>query len=152
MKKSIVKATKTTATPAKKTVAKSVKKTVAPAAPAPKAPTPKAPAPKAPAPKAPAKRAAAPAVKPAAKLAATVIHATIDIGFGNTLYVRGEGAGLSWDVGIAMDCLADDKWSLSLPGTSKAITYKFLVNDLCWSSGPDYVAEPGSSVSLTPTF
>jgi hypothetical protein len=134
MKKSTVKAAKTPATPAKKTAAKIVKKPAASAA------------------KAPAKKAAAPAVKPTAKLAPTVITAAIDIGFGNTLYVRGEGAGLSWDTGIAMDCVSDDQWSLSLPGASKTVTYKFLVNDLSWSAGPDYVAEPGSSVTLTPSF
>jgi hypothetical protein len=142
MKKSTVKAAKTTATPAKKTADKIVKK---PAASAIKAPAKKTVAPV-------VAPVAKPVVKPAAKLAPTVIHASIDIGFGNTLYVRGEGAGLSWDAGIAMECVSDDQWSLSLPGTSKAITYKLLVNDLSWSIGPDYVAEPGSSVSLTPTF
>lgn len=140
MKKSTVKAAKTPAAPAKKAPAKTkiVKK---PAAASTKASA-----------ATPAKRPAAPAVKAAAKLAPTVITALIDVGFGNTLYLRGSGPGLSWDVGVAMDCIADGQWSLSLPGTTKTITYKFLVNDLTWSIGPDYSIEPGSSVSLTPVF
>jgi hypothetical protein len=101
---------------------------------------------------APVKKAAAPSVKPATKAASTVITALIDIGFGNTLYIRGEGAGLSWDAGVALDCLADDKWSITLPASSKPVTYKLLINDLSWSTGADFVTASGQSVSLTPSF
>lgn len=128
MKKSTVKAAKTPA--AKKAPAKIVKKPAA----------------------ASTKKAAAPAVKPAAKASPTVITALIDIGFGNTLYIRGEGAGLSWDVGSPLDCVADDQWSISLPASAKPIVYKLLVNDLSWSIGDDYIATPGSKITLTPTF
>lgn len=131
MKKSTVKAAKATSpAPAKKAPAKIVKKAAA----------------------APVKRTAAPAVKASAKTSPTVITALIDIGFGNTLYLRGEGPGLSWDVGVPMDCVADDQWSLSLPASGKPVTYKFLINDLSWSAGPDFVAAPGSKSALTPSF
>jgi hypothetical protein len=158
MKKSTAKAAKTT-TPVKKAPAKVIKKAAAvvkrtvKAAPAKtaKAPVVKAPAAKAPAVKAPA--AKAPAVKAsAAKLSATAITALIDIGFGNTLYVRGEGPGLSWDVGVPLDCAADNKWTIALPATGKAVIYKFLINDLSWSAGPDYVTESGSAITVEPTF
>ncbi len=160
MKKSTAKTTKTT-TPAKKAPAKVVKKTAAPAvkratAPAVKAPAAKAPAVKVPVAKAPVVKAPAvkaPAVKTTASaLAATEITALINIGFGNTLYLRGEGPGLSWDVGFPLDCVADDKWSVSLPGTGKAVLYKFLINDLTWSAGPDYVTESGAKATVEPTF
>lgn len=44
-------------------------------------------------------------IKPAVKTApssvvTTKIVALIDVGFGNTLYIRGEGPGLSWEKGI----------------------------------------------------
>jgi hypothetical protein len=130
MKKSTVKAAKTPAT-AKKAPAKIVKKPAA----------------------APVKRAAAPAVKkPAAKSAPTVITALIDVGFGNALYVRGEGAGLSWDAGVLLDCAADDQWTISLAAADKPVVFKLLINDSNWSVGPDYVAEPGKKVTVTPTF
>jgi hypothetical protein len=56
----------------------------------------------------PAKKPAKAVVKttpvPAAKVAPTTVVTTIsasfDVGFGNALYVRGEGAGLSWDKGL----------------------------------------------------
>lgn len=131
MKKTTIKAAKTSA-PVKKTPVQTVKKTAA---------TPVK------------KKAAAPAVKATpAKPVVTVITAKIDIGFGNILYLRGEGAGLSWDVGLPLDCVKDDQWSISLPETSKPILFKFLINDLTWSAGPDYVAEPGKKATLIPTF
>jgi hypothetical protein len=130
MKKSTVKAAKTPAT-AKKAPAKIVKKPAA----------------------APVKRAAAPAVKASSsKASPTVITALIDIGFGNTLYVRGEGPGLNWNVGVPLDCAADDKWSISLPGTGKPVLFKLLINDISWSVGPDYVAASGEKVTVAPNF
>jgi hypothetical protein len=82
----------------------------------------------------------------------TTITAKIDIGFGNTLFVRGEGPGLSWNHGVALDCVDDDKWSITLPGAHRAVIFKFLVNDLTWSAGSDYIVEPGSAAVIVPTF
>jgi hypothetical protein len=84
--------------------------------------------------------------------AVTTITARIDIGFGNALYLRGEGPGLSWDHGVPMKCIADDQWQLTLPESSRPYAFKFLVNDLTWSTGPDYTVASGASVTLTPAF
>ena len=83
---------------------------------------------------------------------ATTIIAQIDIGFGNILYIRGNGGGLSWDQGLPMTNATADQWKITLSKTTKPVTYKFLVNDLTWSAGEDYVIEPGSTVTLVPTF
>lgn len=131
---------------------KTTKKAAAPAAAAPKAT--KAPA------KAPAKKAAAPtAAAPAARRKseqpappATVISARLDIGFGNHLYLRGEGPGLSWDHGVAMDCIAADGWAATIKGATAPVIFKVLINDVSWCTGNDYVVEPGQSVTVTPTF
>lgn len=160
------KSTKTTKPAAKKATTKkaAVAKKVAPkkaAAPVP-APTPEptpAPAPK----KTAAKKTAvkkAPAKKAAVKKAApkkapeskTVITAKIDIGFGNTLHLRGSGPSLSWDGGMPMNCVADGEWSITLIGATSPVVFKFLVNDLSWSAGEDFVVEPGSTVVIEPTF
>jgi hypothetical protein len=82
----------------------------------------------------------------------TVVVAQIDVGFGNTLYIRGEGPGLSWEKGIPLDCVADDKWSHSIPETSKPIVFKFLINDQTWCKGDDFVAQPGTTVTVSPVF
>jgi hypothetical protein len=102
---------------------------------------------------APAPASAAPAVQAvAAKPVETVITAQIDVGFGNQLYIRGEGPGLSWDKGVLMECVASDQWRVALPESARPVVFKFLVNDLSWSAGDDYKAEPGTSVTLTPSF
>ena len=135
------------------------KSTAKPArAPAPARKTTAAPAKKPAAPKPAVKRKkAAPAPPPAVKRGkpapvATTITARIDIGFGNTLHLRGEGPGLSWHQGLPLQCVADNEWSIALPETARPVVFKFLVNDLTWSAGPDYVAAPGSALVLVPVF
>lgn len=97
--------------------------------------------------------AVAPAVKPVpTKPVVTTVTAQIDIGFGNALFLRGEGAGLSWDKGMLMTCVNDHQWSVVLGESARPIVFKFLVNDLSWSAGEDYSVGAGSSVTLVPTF
>ena len=103
---------------------------------------------------APAKKSAPVKKSPAATAApsATYISAKVDIGFGNHLYLRGEGAGLSWDKGTLMECSSNVLWTALLKGANAPVMFKFLVNDLSWSTGNDYVVEPGQSITITPTF
>jgi hypothetical protein len=82
----------------------------------------------------------------------TVISARIDVGFGNSLYLRGSGPGLTWNVGVPLSCLAGNLWSISLEGALDPVVFKFLVNDERWSHGEDYVAAPGSSAEYSPQF
>lgn len=93
-----------------------------------------------------------PAVEVVPSVVVTTISANIDVGFGNALYLRGEGPGLSWDKGVRMECVADDRWSLALGESSRPFVFKFLINDEKWSAGPDYTVSPGTNVTLTPTF
>jgi len=153
--------TKSTKSPAPATKKVSIKvaakavKAVLPAAKAAKkaAKKPAAKPSKATAPKALAKPAPKPKISAgAAAQVQTTITASIDIGFGNALYLRGEGAGLSWDRGLPMNCVANDLWSLELGESARPIVYKFLVNDLTWSTGEDYVINSGANVQLVPTF
>jgi hypothetical protein len=109
----------------------------------------KAPAPKA----APAKKPAAPAKKKtAAEPPATFLSAQIDIGFGNHLYVRGEGPGLSWDHGLAMDNTGANLWTATIKGAKAPVVFKVLVNDLTWNTGADYSVDAGKSLTVYPTF
>jgi len=119
--------------PAEKT-ATAAKKTTATAAPA------KAEAPK----KAPAKK------KPAAT--ATTVVAKVDIGYGNALYIRGEGAELSWTQGILMENKSGDEWSWSTQTASGPLMFKFLINDEIWSAGDNHTVAPGDTAISSPTF
>lgn len=82
----------------------------------------------------------------------TSITALIDVGYGNTLFLRGEGPGLSWEKGIPLDSVADDKWTITFPDSERPIVFKFLLNDVTWSLGEDFTVAPGTSITLTPVF
>jgi hypothetical protein len=83
---------------------------------------------------------------------ATVITARIDVGFGNSVFIRGDGPGLSWDKGMPLICASGDQWTISVQSASKPIVFKFLLNDEIWSVGGDYSATPGATVTLSPAF
>jgi len=142
-KKAVKKAT------AKKAVKKvAAKKTVATPAPAKKVVTKKVAAKKAPA----AKKVAAKKVTPAKTVVKTSIIARVDVGFGNSLYVRGEGAGLSWDKGVQLDNVSPYEWVFSSTQAKGDLTFKFLINDEVWAEGEDLtVAKGGTSIS-SPVF
>ena len=81
----------------------------------------------------------------------TTIEAKIDVGFGNSLFVRGQGAGLSWDHGTPLTNVDSQTWRLTVSAADK-MQIKFLINDSLWAQGEDVVVTPGKSVQLTPAF
>lgn len=137
--------------PAKKVAVKAPVKKVAPAAPAPKAVEPKAPVKKAVAKKA-APSKAAPKKTAAKAPAKTKIVANVDIGFGNTLFLRGSAPGLSWSQGVPMECNAGSAWTIDIAGVTSAFEFKVLINDEYWSAGYNDTATPGTETTITPAF
>lgn len=90
----------------------------------------------------------APAVPPL-----TRIEAHVDVGFGNKLYIRGEGASLNWDKGTSMKCESANCWSWTTRKAPKrGITYKLILNDETWAHGEDHSVEAGSISVSSPTF
>jgi hypothetical protein len=93
--------------------------------------------------------------KPAAigqKNKATVtIEAKIDVGFGNHLYLRGEGQGLDWNHGIPLQCVDQSTWKWSGEANDK-VKFKLLLNDAVWAQGDNLVAAPGQRVQVSPAF
>lgn len=87
-----------------------------------------------------------------AKPVTTTIIAVLDVGFGNTLFIRGQGPGLSWDQGIPMTCVAPNEWQIALPESPRGYVFKVLVNDVNWSLGSDFFVESGGTVTITPEF
>jgi len=82
---------------------------------------------------------------------ATTIEAKIDVGFGNRLFLRGQGEGLSWDRGIPLECVDSKTWRLIVPAKDK-LQFKLLINDSVWAKGEDVVVTPGKRVELVPAF
>ena len=161
--------TATTATPA--TAAKQTAKVATPGkkavAPVPYTPPPpvKKTAPQPPAKTAPA--AAKPAVSPtpekktllpkvpvSKKLSASVttLVAIADVGWGNRLFVRGEGAGLSWDFGIPMECRSTNEWLWRSDSPAPVLSFKFVLNDVFWEQGDNRSASRGEIYTAAPVF
>ena len=160
-KKISTKKTTKKAVAAKTTVKKvaAPKKAATKKAPAKKSPTKKAPVKKTatkkvPAKKSPTKKKATSAVKrtPAKQTAAqTRIIARVDVGFGNALYVRGEGAGLSWEKGTELANVTPYEWTLSCSNKGTVI-FKFLINDELWAEGENITLPAGRESISSPTF
>jgi hypothetical protein len=83
---------------------------------------------------------------------ATNIIAKIDVGFGNQLYIRGEGNGLSWDQGTPMTNIASDQWVWSTNKGKEDLSFKFLINDEKWSIGYNYTSSAGKTFQCDPIF
>ncbi len=88
----------------------------------------------------------------ASKPVVTTITARVNVGFGNALYLRGDGAGLSWNRGVQLTCMSANEWLITIPESARPVLFKFLINDSTWSVGPDYSVIPGTSTVLSPTF
>jgi hypothetical protein len=83
--------------------------------------------------------------------AVTTIEVKIDVGFGNALYLRGQGSGLTWDHGVPLACVDGGTWRWSQTVASP-ITFKVLLNDQVWSAGNDLVVKPGQKLEVSPRF
>ena len=82
----------------------------------------------------------------------TVVEAKVDVGFGNAVFIRGQGAGLSWEKGQALNCEDGTTWVWSREETDDRAVFKLLLNDQVWAQGGDLVVEPGNMVLVAPAF
>ena len=71
---------------------------------------------------------------------------------GNTPYVRGEGAGLSWDRGVEMRFVEIGKWEWSASEVEESIQARIYLNDKISAYGEDIELNAGEQVEVTPEF
>jgi len=100
---------------------------------------------------APVRKPAKAAAQPATAKATTVV-ARCDVGFGNTVFIRGEGKGLSWEVGIPLSNNGRDEWVWTSTEIVVDTPFKLLLNDETWAEGENCIAIPGTTVEITPRF
>jgi hypothetical protein len=82
----------------------------------------------------------------------TRITIKYDVGFSNSLFLRGEGPGLSWDKGIKLRNVKADEWIWE---TSQPFTrgeFKVLINDSHFEQGDNHKLVSGANVIYTPNF
>jgi hypothetical protein len=82
----------------------------------------------------------------------TMVQASIDVGFGNEIFIRGEGCGLSWEKGQLLTCIDQTQWEWSGKPTQGKVVFKLLLNDEIWAKGENVEIEPGKTVKIVPSF
>lgn len=76
-----------------------------------------------------------------------------DIGFGNTLFIRGEGIkDLSWDKGLALTFDEKEQGWCFRTTEKQPVTFKVLINDAQWSEGENFTLSPGKKQTFEPIF
>jgi hypothetical protein len=83
--------------------------------------------------------------------ALTTIEVKIDVGFGNAVFLRGQGSGLTWERGVPLACVDGSTWRWAQK-VADPVTFKVLLNDEVWSAGGDIVVSPGQKVEISPSF
>jgi predicted alpha/beta superfamily hydrolase len=69
-----------------------------------------------------------------------------------SLALRGDGAGLSWSVGVPLTAGADDTYTFTVDALAQPLQFKPLIADTTWSRGPNYRVSPGATVDIYPHF
>jgi hypothetical protein len=82
----------------------------------------------------------------------TTIQAKTDVGFGNSLFIRGQGDGLSWDKGLPLSCVDGSAWVWTTKQAKDKVVFKLLLNDQVWAKGEDVVVEAGRKIEIVPVF
>jgi hypothetical protein len=75
-----------------------------------------------------------------------------DVGFKNSLYIRGNGAGLTWQKGKLMKNMGADTWVWETDADFKDIEFKVLVNDQAYEDGENHRLQAGKTVQYSPRF
>jgi hypothetical protein len=82
----------------------------------------------------------------------TRIVVRYDVGFPNTLYIRGKGAELTWNRGIPMRNVKPDEWVWETSASFSGGEFKVLINDRIYESGQNHLLSCGASIQYTPQF
>jgi len=88
----------------------------------------------------------------AEKNGTTTVVANVMIGIGNKPYLRGEGPGLSWEEGVAMNFIEIGKWAWSPPRKNASLTVQVYRNDQDPDQGGKVEIRPGEKIEITPEF
>jgi hypothetical protein len=82
----------------------------------------------------------------------TSVIANVMIGIGNKPYLRGEGAGLSWDEGVPMNFIEIGKWAWTPTRKNAALTVQLYRNDEEPDKGGKIEVKSGEEIEITPDF
>ena len=75
-----------------------------------------------------------------------------NVGFKNNLFIRGKGAGLSWEHGVQLKNTGTDEWVWETNQPFTDCEFKVLINDKQYEAGENHHVHGGSSIQYTPKF
>ncbi len=82
----------------------------------------------------------------------TSITVKYNVGFGNALYLRGEGAHLSWNKGLPLKNVREDEWTWETESSFTDLKFKVLINDSVYETGDNHALRCGEKVIYAPKF
>jgi hypothetical protein len=80
------------------------------------------------------------------------IRINYDVGYANILYLRGQGAGLSWNKGLKLTNVKADEWIWESSEPFTSCEFKVLINDKEYEQGDNHTLTCGASMQYTPHF
>ncbi|MGC3999377.1 MAG: alpha-amylase family glycosyl hydrolase [Anaeromyxobacter sp.] len=86
--------------------------------------------------------------------ATTTIRVHYDVGFGNSVAIRGSVSPLTWTKGAAAQWTTGNIWVYTTTDIAAGtrFEYKPLRNDVTWSTGSNYVGTGGATMDIYPSF
>lgn len=90
--------------------------------------------------------------KCATKSCTTKVVINYDVGFGNSLSIRGQGGGLNWNQGAQLKNTKSNEWVWETGSSCTMIEFKVLINDRYFETGPNHSIKCGSCLQYTPKF
>jgi len=91
-------------------------------------------------------------MKQSSKKAKTRILVRYNVGYDNHLFIRGNGAGLSWDHGVMLKNIGPDEWVWETSAPFRDCEFKVLINDQQFENGENHHISDGGAVQYTPNF
>ena len=83
----------------------------------------------------------------------TTVEVNKLMGIGNKPFLRGSGAGLSWEKGVEMEFQEIGKWTWSAPSNlSEIVEIQVYSNDADADRKGKYTLQPGQQLEITPEF
>ena len=82
----------------------------------------------------------------------TKVTIRFNAGFKNQLFIRGKGAGLSWEHGVQLKNTGPDEWVWETTMPFNDCEFKILINDKQYETGENHHVHSGSRIQYTPKF
>jgi hypothetical protein len=88
----------------------------------------------------------------AKKVPITQVIVHYDCGIGNNLFIRGEGASLSWEKGVKLRNLKSNEWLWQYDETFQECQFKIVLNDERYETGENHHVTCGKVITVEPQF